>query len=540
MPKRLLYTFIFILSPFFFLSAQVYFEADPFRLLSHEKSYFVSGSSPASLLFRPSFQPMSETQNNRWSLTARGEYYENSTAPNLENSSVRWIGKGISRFRSLRLSYAGEYLSFVIEPYHFDNENLDYAVPVRKGIYKRMNDNRPHEESPLVLSGVREFQLLFHFSGLGVGVSNANMWWGPGLHSSLQMSTNASGFRYFTFGTVREKRLKNIGFDIKYIFSPLDDRNVGEPYFTALLASSTFYSNPQFTFGFSRSYLSGHGTSPPSAWSYISLEDAMMLPFEELFLSEKQKDPDVPESAVDLWDEILVAYLVTSFPSSGLKIYMEYGRDDHAWDWDDFSRQPDHSGASVIGLRKYGLFGNENIVGGMEYTDLIKSKFWTKRVPGTWYSKQVYDYNSYDGRWWGAHSGPDSDDFYIYIGYMGEKFSIIPAFNYERHGVIDNTALVMEKRPYLVYNPDTGRWEAEIVEQWRERQVNIWPEVKIEFRLDIRYNFKGFDFNLYYEDEVVDNLEFNWGERRGEVWWIGIERTIDSEDFRAFRKRKLP
>ena len=40
--------------------------------------------------------------------------------------------------------------------------------------------------------------------------------------------------------------------------------------------------------------------------------------------------------------------------------------------------------------------------------------------------------------------------------------------------------------------------------------------------------------------EVVDNLEFNWGQRRGKVWWIGIERTIDSEDFQAFRKRKLP
>ena len=253
MPKRLLYSFILFLPSFSFLSAQVYFEADPFRLLHYEKDYYLKARSLESLLFRPSFQLVNGTQNNRWSLTARAEYFENSTAPNLENSSVKWIGKGISRCRSLRLSYAGGYLSFVIEPYHFDNENLDYTVPVRKGIYKRMNDNRPHEKSPLVLSGVREFQLLFHFRGLGVGVSNANMWWGPGLHSSLQMSTNTSGFRYFTFGTVHEKRLKNIGFDIKYIFSPLDDRNVGEPYFTALLASSTFYSNPQFTFGFSRS-----------------------------------------------------------------------------------------------------------------------------------------------------------------------------------------------------------------------------------------------------------------------------------------------
>ena len=107
-------TFVFFLAPFSFLQSQVYYEADPFHLLSHEKRYSVSDSSPASLLFRPSFQPISGTQNNRWSLTARGEYFENNTAPNLENSSVKWIGKGISRFRSLRLSYAGEYLSFVI------------------------------------------------------------------------------------------------------------------------------------------------------------------------------------------------------------------------------------------------------------------------------------------------------------------------------------------------------------------------------------------------------------------------------------------
>ncbi len=539
MSKRLLYTFIFLLSPFSFLSAQVYYEADPFRLLNYEKRYFVSGISPVPLLFRPSFQPMSETQNNRWSLTARAEYFENDNAPNLENSSVRWIGKGVSRFRSLRLSYSGEFLSFSIEPYHFENENLDYDVPVRKGLNSKLNDNRPHSKMPFISSGVKEAQLFIHYRSIGIGTSNANMWWGPGIHSSLQMTSNTVGFNYFSFGTIGEKRISKLGIDLRYLFAPMDYGNSTESYFSALLFQISTYTEPVFRFGFSRSYLSGSGVWGVD-WTYISMKDALLLPFEALFLESKQTDPDRPESSVDWWDELLVGYLEASFPHSGLKVFIEYGRDDHAWDWDDFSRQPDHSGAGVFGLRKYGLFDRENLVGGLEYTTLIKSKFWTKRVPGSWYSKDLYAYSSYEGRHWGAHSGTDSDDFYIYFGYMGEKFSIIPAFNYERHGVIDNTALVMEKRPYLVYNPDTGRWEAEIVEQWRERQVNIWPEVKIEFRLDIRYRFKGFDLNLYYEDEFVDNLEFNWGERRGEVWWIGIERTINSEDFRAFRKRQLP
>ena len=120
---------------------------------------------------------------------------------------------------------------------------------------------------------------------------------------------------------------------------------------------------------------------------------------------------------------------------------------------------------------------------------------------------------------------------------MGENFSIIPAFNYERHGVIDNTALMFEERPFLVYDPELGRWVSTIRKQWRERQVNIWPEVKFEYRLDIRIKIKEFNFNFYYEDEFVDNLEFKWGERKSQVWWFGVERTIDSEDFKLLNKR---
>lgn len=528
---------IFILINHFFLKSQIYYQADPYNLLKYEKDSYKNNNLISPLILRPSFLSIEGNANSRWEIIARGEYFENSGAPNLENSGSRWIGKGISNYRSFRFGYVSKLLIFTIEPYRFNNENLQYSIPIRKGIYSRMNDNQPHGDSTVVFSGINEFQLFLHYSGLGIGISNANMWWGPGMHSSLQMSNNTSGFRYFTFGTIGEKKIRKFGFDIRYIFSPMDDKNIGKPYFSSLLFSTTFYSNPQFTFGFSRSYLSGHGTAKPTNWSYISLKDAMMLPFGDLFLSEKQKDPDNPESAVDLWDEILVGYLIASFPRSGLKIYVEYGRDDHAWDWDDFSRQPDHSGASIIGLRKYGLFGNSNLVGGLEYISLIKSKFWTKRVPGTWYSKEVYDYNSYNGRWWGAHSGPDSDDFFIYFGYMGENFSIIPAFNYERHGVIDNTALIFEERPFLVYDPEKGRWVQIMRKQWRERQVNIWPEVKFEYRLEIKFKIKKFNFNFYYEDEFVDNLEFNWGERKTNLWWFGIERMIQSEDLKFISKR---
>ena len=322
-----------------------------------------------------------------------------------------------------------------------------------------------------------------------------------------------------------------------YFFSKLDDRNIGEPYLSALLGSFTFSKNPIFTLGFSRAYISGHGNYAPDVYN-LTLREAIDLPLEDLFLNKKQVDPNNPESAVDLWDEILVGYLVASFPRSGLKIYIEYGRDDHAWDWDDFKRQPDHSGAGVFGLRKYELFGIQNLIGGLEYTSLIKSKFWSSRVPGTWYSKQVYDYNSYNGRWWGAHSGPDSDDLYIYFGYHGNKFRFIPSFNYERHGVIDNNALIIEELSYLGFNPETGRWEIKTQDIITERQINIWPEVKMEFRLNIGFTLRDIDINFYYEHEVVDNLEFKWGEREGKVFWVSFDRTFNIGNLNYFAKNK--
>ena len=82
------------------------------------------------------------------------------------------------------------------------------------------------------------------------------MWWGPGIHSSLQMSNNTFGFRYFSLGTFGEKEIGSFKVDLRYIFSKLDNKNIGEPYFSALLGSLTFSKNPVFTVGFSRSYVS--------------------------------------------------------------------------------------------------------------------------------------------------------------------------------------------------------------------------------------------------------------------------------------------
>ena len=114
-----------------------------------------------------------------------------------------------------------------------------------------------------------------------------------------------------------------------------------------------------------------------------------------------------------------------------------------------------------------------------------------------------FNYSSYNNKRWAAHSGSDSDDFLIFIGYMSDNKGLVFGINYERHGIT----------------------------------YNFPPEVKLESRFSIMKKYNRLKIYLNYENEFVDNLEFNWGERKGKVWWVGVERTINDNDYRSFRKR---
>ena len=98
------------------------------------------------------------------------------------------------------------------------------------------------------------------------------MWWGPGVHSSLTMTNNTTGFPYLMIGTLNEVDYKNIGFNFRYIFSQLQ-KVIGNPYYTALIFSVKFAKNPCIEFGMSRNFLSG-GIRSYQSFLYVMLKFA--------------------------------------------------------------------------------------------------------------------------------------------------------------------------------------------------------------------------------------------------------------------------
>ena len=524
------------------MNAQIFISADPFYLLEQEKtSFYTDQNRPNNFLLRPFLNHTDTTLSGTWSVGFRTELYFNDNAPNLENTSDKWIGKGTSFFQGLRFAYTNKFLSFSFEPYYFTSQNKDFSEPWqnyfasqnedynfdldqpwREEKFSKLNDNRPHGDEPYHSSGIREAQAYLHYKGLGVGYSNANMWWGSGYHTSLNMTNNTTGFPHLMIGTIQEQRINDFGINFRYIFADSLKHNAAKPFFTAITSSITYYSEPTITLGFSRLYLTGGSRVIED----ITRKEAMLIPFEPLYLEDKQTDPNDPLSSVDIWDQTLAGYLTVTFPKIGLVVFVEYGRNDHAWDKNDFIRQPDHTGASIIGFRKYGFFNNPNLIGGLEYANIMKTKYWNDRQSADWYDRWNFDYWAYDGRHWGAHSGPDSDDFYLYFGYMSDKLTVIPSFNYERHGIIDNKIPEYEYE----YNPEDYPW----LHIWGNNR--FWPEVKLEYRLDIRYKYNGFIFNFYYEREKIQNDQFRewldpeFAERKSNVFWFGIERNFNKSE----------
>ncbi len=443
------------------------------------------------------FPSFSEQDTSVFTISLINKNFYNSGHSNIENNSEFIARKYMNSYYNYSISLYSKYLYLKASP--FLKQNIINSSNSSKtiGTFSYLNDKIP--ESNIVQKNLhlRQSTFAFHFKDIGLGVSNESMWVGPGFHSSLSMSNNSSGFKYYFMGTLRQKKINNFGLDVKYFIS--ERRNLNHPFFhNSLTSSLTYYSLPSITLGFNRTYLSGG--FPNISWS---IKDASLLIIEPLFGSDK----DVSKSEIrnddepvywDPWDQLLVGFVNLYFPLSKTHLYIEIGTDDHRANLSDLKAHWDHSIGYIMGMKKFGVFGNEFIFLGIEFmsnkttANTLKSDFFRgdSSVPN-FYSDSQYLYSSFDGRRWAAHSGSDSDDKIIMIGFINEKQSILFSYNYERRGVVTKN----------------------------------FPEKKNEVVLRLNKRFKKIALSFYYENERIYNYNFqqNNNAKKSNVVGIGFD-----------------
>ena len=323
--------------------------------------------------------------------------------------------------------------------------------------------------------------LALHYKGLALGVSNENMWFGPGFHSSLSLSNNSEGFKHYFVGTLNQKKISNLGLNFRYFLSERLNYDNSIFYHTALAASLTIYKEPIITLGFSRVYLSG-GFDEIS-WTK---NDAAKIVFEPLF-GENKTDLDYvgnyenePEYW-DPWDQLLTGFINFNFPQSNLDLYLEFGTDDSRSNFSDLKAHWNHASGYIFGIKKRFFLNKKSIFLGLEFmsnsntTNTLNPSFFR----GSWnvpnfYNRDTYLFSSYQGRRWAAHSGSDSDDKIVMLGIFDKNYFAILSYNLERHGINS-----ME-----------------------------YPELKHEVVLRLSREFEQFTFSVYLESEKTTNYNF--------------------------------
>ncbi len=202
-----------------------------------------------------------------------------------------------------------------------------------------------------------------NYKALSVGLSNENLWWGPGQKNALMMSNNAPGFMHLTFNSTRPVNTPIGSFEWQLVGGRLNES--GYPgldttvlksfgikprvkrhdwrYYNALTVNYQPRWFPGLSLGGARAYSSYSGDMSlkyPKQW----------IPVFNFFFKDKvggeTADPGVErDQVVSVWARWLLA-------KEHAEVYFEYGRGDHNWHLNDILMEPDHVRAYIIGLRK--------------------------------------------------------------------------------------------------------------------------------------------------------------------------------------------
>ena len=251
---------------------------------------------------------------------------------------------------------------------------------------------------------------------ISAGLSNENVWWGPGIRNSLMLSNNAPGFKHLTLNTTRPIKTYIGSFEGQILagrleasdLTPLDittlsnGTNLFSPkrndwrYFTGVNINYHPKWIPGLTLGLTRTFNAYH-QDVKSFSSYFPFFTAY-----EKVSSGVNGDPFPRDQYTSFYSRWL-------FTKAQAEVYFEYGLNDNSYNYSDFIGSPEHSRAYIFGFRKMLPLQDKNdqrILFSAEITQLSQTPDRLVRDAGGWYiHSEVRDGHTNEGQILGAGTG---------------------------------------------------------------------------------------------------------------------------------------
>lgn len=227
-----------------------------------------------------------------------------------------------------------------------------------------------------------------------MGVSSENLWWGPGIHSSLLMSNNAPGFVHGFFASKKPWRTGIGNFEWQLIGAKItSDKN--KAYENYNLKPAALPDNWR--------YLNGYVISYQPKWTpglFLGMTRALQRYRKDIDLTsgsffskyipvvikpfQKQNAQGDDTLHTDQLASFFVRWIL---PKAHAEFYLEYGYNDYNQNVRDYLTSPTHSAAHIAGVKKlFPLKGESYLDMGFEITQMSPTPDQMIRDAGNWYT----------------------------------------------------------------------------------------------------------------------------------------------------------
>jgi len=344
----------------------------------------------------------------------------NSAVPYGGNDGAMWAGRGLSGLVTLGAVLRAGPLTVRIAPEYTWSQNQEFplgALPGRAATASPFADpyvpntiDLPQRFGDGAYSSASLGQSSIQLAGFGLraGVSTENMWWGPGIESSILMSSAGPGFRHAFVGTDRALDVK-IGkleglFTLGHLESSAFWRAgaVPDSVRTRWLGALGFTFEPRGAPGLYLGAMRVFQAHYPTGGLSVSDVAAVLQPFtKRSFFSEENP------SGNDEKDQLISLFARWVMPASQFEVYGEFARNDHSVDLRDIVLEPGHASGYLLGAQKlfpqrrgFVRFNAEAVSLATGLTRLIRSS-------GSFYThSRVRQGYTHRGQLLGASAGP--------------------------------------------------------------------------------------------------------------------------------------
>jgi Capsule assembly protein Wzi len=232
------------------------------------------------------------------------------------------------------------------------------------------------------------------FGSVSMGVSTQNLWWGPGMRSSLLMSNNAPGFLHAYIRSNRPAKTPIGNFEWQLIGSRLDSDST-RPYenrnlkLTTESYPATWRYQSAFVISYQPKWIPGLFVGMTRTLQRYQKDiglggSGFLKKYVPVLTKAFQKKNEQNDDAENT-DQLASFFFRWVMPKSGWEFYGEWGYNDYNQNVRDYVMDATHSAAYILGVSKIYNFGKRSVWVGLETLKQSETPSALLRGAGNWY-----------------------------------------------------------------------------------------------------------------------------------------------------------